>query len=504
SQSSRWPMFRIDLAPKETKTFFIKHYSHHNVTTKIFVSKLGDFQAEESNAKAILFFYLGGILCLIAYNLFIGVYTRDVNYFLYILFAGALCVVSLNTQGFFDAYVFSRLPWTLTYYLKIFTSLAILASLVFVFQFLNASQVLPRLKFGFWAFGLSATVTLILGFFPNLELQEICGAWTDLTSNCLLFFLLFCGYLAYRRGHKLVQFYLLSGVWNLFGVIAWFGLNYGWLEGSGWTPYSLLIGSMGEMLVLSLGLAYKINILDQEKRQALLEANEKERYHRLVRVLSHDVSNAILIFSGYVHRLKRFIQGSRESEILNKLELSLGNMTDMLGLVRNEEAFKSFQLSVVLRPLDLHEVVNEIVSFYEDQFQSKGLRVHTDVPEKSLIMADRTALANQVLSNLIANSIKFSYPESEIRIFLEEKAEMRTLKIQDHGCGIPADNIKRIFYSEEVISRAGTIKERGSGIGTSLVKDYMKIFNGQIEVESVHESVSSRSGTLISLHFPKC
>jgi signal transduction histidine kinase len=500
---ARLPAFNISLNPGESETFYLKRVSHHSLASKVYLGTPSALVTEEMDSKSILFFYLGGIICLILYNLFIGIYARDLNYFLYAFFAAAVASASLNTQGFFDAYIFTNMSFTVSDYLMVFSSVAILASVLFVYRFLNIRYVFREARIGFWVLGASGLITFIVGLIQIPNTQVVFGHMVDLTIVLLLFYLIACGVITLKRGYKLAQFFLLSWASLFVGVMGWFGMTYGFFPNTAVTSNALIFGNLGEMLILSLGLAYKIAILDQEKKQALIQAQDKEKYHRLVKVLSHDIANAIAIFSGYLYILKRNIQGERELKTIGKLENVLDNTKGMLGLVREEEVFNSFKASVTLRPVDLCEVIQEVVSFYEDRISEKELKMKIQIPEKSFVMADKTALANQVLSNLLSNAIKFCYPKSQISIHLESKANYLVLKIDDQGIGIPTENIQKVFFSKEITSQKGTMLEKGSGLGISLVKDYMEIFKGKIEVHSVHESVSKNSGTSISLFFPQ-
>ena len=118
-------------------------------------------------------------------------------------------------------------------------------------------------------------------------------------------------------------------------------------------------------------------------------------------------------------------------------------------------------------------------------------------------MADRAALTNQVVFNIISNAIKYSRPNGEIFITCEQDRKEVRLCIKDHGTGIDKDRIQPIFFSQELISTRGTFYEAGSGMGTSLAREYMKMFRGEIMVDSVHELVSAQSGTVVTLCFPR-
>lgn len=76
------------------------------------------------------------------------------------------------------------------------------------------------------------------------------------------------------------------------------------------------------------------------------------------------------------------------------------------------------------------------------------------------------------------------------------------ISIRDQGVGIHPEDLAHLFKEQKIIFPKGTANESGSGIGTYLVSEYMKIFGGQISVTSIHRSLSSSSGTTAELSFP--
>ena len=77
------------------------------------------------------------------------------------------------------------------------------------------------------------------------------------------------------------------------------------------------------------------------------------------------------------------------------------------------------------------------------------------------------------------------------------------LTVQDEGVGIQEEELNHLFKGTHLFSRTGTANEQGSGMGTALVMEYMKLFGGSIEVQSVHRTQNPQSGTKVHLVFPK-
>src|SRR5690606_295246 len=97
---------------------------------------------------------------------------------------------------------------------------------------------------------------------------------------------------------------------------------------------------------------------------------------------------------------------------------------------------------------------------------------------KSKILADQTTFTHSVLSNLVSNSLKFSYPNSQIRVSVSEADEKIIIEVLDQGPGISQEIIQSIYNEEDLSSSEGTSGEIGTGFGLSIVKSFVNAYGG--------------------------
>ena len=119
----------------------------------------------------------------------------------------------------------------------------------------------------------------------------------------------------------------------------------------------------------------------------------------------------------------------------------------------------------------------------------------------SVVMMERVIEKKliRVLDNLLSNAAKFSYPDSQIEIFVDEIPGNKLLvRIKDHGVGMSQDMIDEIFVKFGKAQRQGLEGEDSHGLGMSIVKQIMKLHGGDITIES-----EERVGTTINLFFNK-
>jgi PAS domain S-box-containing protein len=173
-------------------------------------------------------------------------------------------------------------------------------------------------------------------------------------------------------------------------------------------------------------------------------------------------------YSGYIFQ---------EAERINRL------ITDMLDLDRLEAGKMKLQLS----PIDLNAVV-EGVAVRSSVVSSKHpirTELEANVP---MVLGDSDRLV-QVLTNLVSNAIKYSPVGGEVLISTHFANGGVDVSIRDHGVGIPADFVDRLFGRFERYEKAPS-KVIGTGLGLAIARQIIEMHNGKIWVESAEGSGS--------------
>nr|BFD60388.1 hypothetical protein CKG001_24950 [Bdellovibrio sp. CKG001] len=497
--------YLLKLEPEQEVRLYVQRDAHHALNTRVFLKDPQEAARDEVQAKMIFYFYLGGIFALVVYNLLMGLVTHQKDHLSYSLFAASFGATALVLHGVVDTYIWPEAPFIFSNYLMFFSSLTLFAASLFVGRFLNIKKDFAVGYWGVRLFQALSAVTMVASFFaPQQRGLFFFGYWIDLSIATGIVFFVYCGfYSLYRQGNRLARFFLFSWLVVLLGTSVWLASFHGLVRNNTWTQYSLLFANLGEMLILSLGLAYKIKVLNEEKMRAQQAAEDKERYHRLVRVLSHDVANTVSGLMYHSEMLQEYCAGEAEQQHLSRITNSIEKLNGILRSVRQEEIFQTNRAHLNLQTVELSPACWEALNHYSWQMEEKKLSVHVDVPTGAYVRADRAALINQVLSNLLSNCIKFSESGGCISLTMSERQGALVLTVQDEGVGIHEEELNHLFKGTHLFSRSGTADEQGSGMGTALVMEYMKLFGGAIEVQSTHRSKNPQSGTRVHLIFPK-
>ncbi len=152
-------------------------------------------------------------------------------------------------------------------------------------------------------------------------------------------------------------------------------------------------------------------------------------------------------------------------------------LSDILDLSKLE----SGMMEVKKEPTDPVALVDRTVRLFQAAAQNKGVALRTDltepIPARVRIDGDRLG---QVLTNLIANAIKFT-DEGEIAVLCRYFRGRLELRVTDTGCGMPQDFLPEVFGR---FRQAGVTATRGTGLGLSICQQLTQLMGGTIFVES--------------------
>jgi signal transduction histidine kinase len=176
------------------------------------------------------------------------------------------------------------------------------------------------------------------------------------------------------------------------------------------------------------------------------------------------------------------------------LETSRGMMrvvSNILDLATIEAGMMRLQLDAV----DLHGTLSGLLTLIRERARRKKLGVVFECPtDIGWIIADEKRL-RQVVFNLLGNALKFTPARGEIRLEARRENDEVVLTVADTGAGIPQADQDRMFQAFETgSSEAG---EGGTGLGLSLVKRFVELHGGRIDLKSV-----PNRGTTVTCYLP--
>jgi signal transduction histidine kinase len=218
---------------------------------------------------------------------------------------------------------------------------------------------------------------------------------------------------------------------------------------------------------------------------------------RLVRVLSHDLANPLTVIKLGSQRL------NQDDPVVKKIVTAAATVEEIIKTVREMQANNDGKNKVRREDVDLEAVIKNVIVLFEEKIISKNVKVVLEVnSERTFVLADKNVVANQIVSNILSNAIKFSKSGDEILFKIESHKGMTVLTVKDRGIGIPKEILEKLFAFDEETSRTGTSGEKGTGFGMPLMKSYLDMMNCSLEVISkTQEEFPSEHGTEFRIYF---
>lgn len=264
----------------------------------------------------------------------------------------------------------------------------------------------------------------------------------------------------------------------------------------------LIIGLIGLSMALVVVLRLSVKLRKQkakievqaERLEHSLKIEKQLSNHKddLMNTVYHQYKTPLANIDFSVQVLKEYsakLSGQEVDNQFNKIQSNLGRMArlmDQLSLFGKKFNPADYDLDTICRAI-IEEIKSNEGSKHAIEFDSSGYCGKAKM--------DRDILEN-MLQNLVINSIKFSPEGSLIKVVLQCDAAHVVIKVSDNGIGIPEDYLKMPFVRFHRGSNVGAIP--GTGLGLSIVKRYTDLHGGTISFDT-----QLNAGTTVTLKLPR-
>ncbi len=237
------------------------------------------------------------------------------------------------------------------------------------------------------------------------------------------------------------------------------------------------------------------NKLVEEQKIQLQESAAVQ--NKIISIIAHDVRGPVSSLKTMIELTKaKSLTEEETAVLLDMLDKQLDGTLDMLtNLVDwGSMLLKKGKLSIT--SVNVATVVDKIFKNLLSMAQLKGNQFQNFVPDDVAVMADENTL-RFILRNIISNSNKFtSNGTIAVHLLSHESDNMISIIVSDTGCGMPSEIQQQLFNPTKRHSREGTHKEKGSGLGLILAKEFAEAMHASLEVKSEPGKGTSFSITL--------
>jgi signal transduction histidine kinase len=248
----------------------------------------------------------------------------------------------------------------------------------------------------------------------------------------------------------------------------------------------------------------RIKQLEKEKLGNIRKLEELNRdKDNLLQVIAHDMRSPLTS----IMLMSEFMMGAEngiDKEKLNKYSSTIFNSSKKILTLINQlmHTSKAEASRIDISKFDLVKTLTHSMDLISRLLDKKMIKLERDFFAPEIFVNLDESKVDQILNNLLYNSVKFTNVNGLIQVKVDIKTESDTkilhISIADNGIGIPASILPEIFTKKFTNHRSGTQGEEGTGLGLSITKNLVLNLNGKIEIES-----EEKKGTTVHLYFYK-
>jgi signal transduction histidine kinase len=164
--------------------------------------------------------------------------------------------------------------------------------------------------------------------------------------------------------------------------------------------------------------------------------------------------------------------------ILDSSNRLLSLINDILDLATIEAGYMQLETESV----DIHALMSSVLALTRERARKQGLKLEFSCPRDIGSLAADEKRLKQALFNLISNALKFTPPGGTVTLGARRQGGTVALFVADTGVGVPREDQQRIF---EKFERGNPqARQSGPGLGLSLVKSFIELHGGRVEMDS--------------------
>jgi len=204
----------------------------------------------------------------------------------------------------------------------------------------------------------------------------------------------------------------------------------------------------------------------------------------LMNVAVHDLKNpltSIKLYAQLIQREGSDAQGRQmmTERIIKSADFILTSLNDLLHLSQIEDG----AMRLKIEPCELDVLFKDLLLDFEIIAHQKRQKIKYHNTITCCVAGDKLRL-REIFDNLLSNASKYSFPESEIAIRIQEMNGRAIIMIQDEGQGLSEQDKTKLFRKFAKLSAVPTGKEGSNGLGLSIVKTLVELHSGKIWAES--------------------
>ena len=206
--------------------------------------------------------------------------------------------------------------------------------------------------------------------------------------------------------------------------------------------------------------------------------------------MSHEIRTPLNGILGFLELLKTTEPNDEQQEYISTIELSAKNLLQIVNNILDVSKIESQKVSLELIEFRALDEFENTIEIFATPAAQKKIQYTADIsPDMPSVLKGDILKIKEILTNLINNAMKFTHQDGQILVTIknngikENSAELY-FEVKDTGIGMSEEQKNKIFEAFTQADESVTRKYGGTGLGLTIVKSYIEMMGGQIQVES--------------------
>ncbi len=462
------PTYFVNLEANEKKTFIIKVQTQGSMHIDLSVIDYEEYISRGIEKIQISMLYFGAVFIMLMYNFILYLYLRDKSYLYYVVFHLDFLFFTLAFNGLAFASLWPSLPVLNNFAIPFFMSMATTLAAIFVIDFLNIKDDIPKVYKLIKSMILISIVATFLILILSYQLATLIIIFISFIY--IIIILAVSAYSHFISKNPNAKFFALAWFFLLMGVFIVHFKNLGLLPVNLFTSYAAFIGAFIELTLLSSALAYRYKLQKEEivkKDITLLRQSRLASMGEMIANIAHQWRQPL-------HRINlslAVVDSILKSDVIDKemvdrkLKSSQQNLQYMSDTI--DDFTNYFSADKVRESFNIYEIIQNAIKLLESRLKDIDIRMYGK--EKVTVDGFKNEYLQVILvilNNAIDNFEIKSTKNPKIVISIDSNTYNIWIEISDNGGGIVQENIDRIFDPYYTTK----FKDEGTGIGLYMAK----------------------------------
>lgn len=537
-------VFRVT-QPPGVATYYLRAETTGALTLPLVAWSNDSFVEQLNVQQPALWMFYGLMVAIALYNLFIFLSVRQIAYLYYVLHTSTYALFQFVLNGLAFQYLWPNAVWWANQCMPACIAFSFFTGVQFHRHFLDLKRNLPQTDRVIAALG---TYSALAATFITLALPYAVGirAIVALGTAVIVVALYSTTRMVLRR-HRPAYFYAAAWATVLIGIMAYLLKTMNVLPTNAITEWAIQIGASLETILLSLGLADRINVMrsDLQSLNVRLGENVEQLQHALERAedarrakseflasISHELRTPLNTIINVPEGLREefhavvavackhcqsvfelepgeqpdaaascpechacaalapaehyVYRGSpkRTVRYLDQVMRSGSHLLEVVNDILDVSRLEAGHMTMHKQPTDMNELFERVIAPMAGLAERNHISLRVEkLPEPCAVYGDATKLG-QIFINLVGNAIKFSDGRGAVKLSVRREGDHFVFSVHDQGIGISPQDQSRIFESFVQAEGGGTRRFGGSGLGLAITKKLVLLHQGEIWVES--------------------